>query len=518
VTAIDTAATAAQELGPSSLLAAFEARAQADPDDPFASTLDGGSWTYGELGEHAAELATVIGGAPRSSTIGSYGGNDPLSLVAILAAWKSRLCLACCGRQVPPEAAWRLFEMEKCETVLAVDTEPFAGGPWDTIRVAPQRSRAEFKPSGRESRGPVGTTVGPRPDDPACVSFTSGTTGRPKGIRLTHRHLVEQVVRMAAAPGRPSSFRPALSQGRPLISFSPYGHSGFCSWLGFALWLGRGLVLVDKFSVEAAREAVARFSPNTLALTPTMIQMLATAPGDVSLAGVKYVTSSAAPLAPDIKELFSERFGVPVLQAYGMTELGNVAKERLEDVLAGRQPHGSVGRVSPGREVRIVGDDGSPAAEGEEGSILVRATGSSGAPSGAAVDDEGWFDPGDRGAFTPDGILTITGRSTDRIIVGGFNVSPAEVETELRRSELVVDAVVVGIPDARLGEVPVAGIVWSGEEMEEELIGAVRDILAHYKLPRRLFSLGEIPRTVYGKTDRGKAADVARRLLGVDER
>ena len=203
---------------------------------------------------------------------------------------------------------------------------------------------------------------------------------------------------MAAVPGREEGFRSRVRPGKPLISFSPFGHSGFFSWLGFALWLGRGLVLVDKFSVDAACEVVKQFSPHTLALTPTMIQMLATAGGEVDLSSVKYVTSSTAPLAPDVKESFTARFGVPILQAYGMTELGNVAKEQLQDVLEGRQPRGSVGRISPGREVRIVDDDGNAVAQGAEGNILVRPVGK--VPSGVKVDDDGWFDTGDRGALT----------------------------------------------------------------------------------------------------------------------
>jgi long-chain acyl-CoA synthetase len=229
------------------------------------------------------------------------------------------------------------------------------------------------------------------------------------------------------------------------------------------------------------------------------------------------VTSSTAPLAPDVKEQFTARFGVPVLQAYGMTELGNVAREHLEDVEAGRQPAGSVGRVSPGREVKIVGDDGSPVAAGAEGRLLVRATGRSTAPTGVRLDPGGWFDTGDRGAFTPDGILTITGRSTDRIIVGGFNVSPAEVELELRRSDLVTDAVVVGVPDSRLGEIPVAGVLWRGEEKEDELRRALRHGLAHYKVPRAFFTLAEMPRTPYGKLDRKRAADMARDRLSQNQ-
>jgi long-chain acyl-CoA synthetase len=501
---------------PSSVLAAFEFRASTDPGAVFLSTPEGGKWTYEALSGLAAEVAALIREAGSGPVIGAYGANDPLSMVALLATWKAGRGLACCGRQMPPDGARPLFAMEHCAAVLAADPGPFSGGPWRTIGL-PVSPETGSLPPGRCADHAARASATPGRDDLACICFTSGTTGTPKAIPLTHGHIADHVGRMAATPGRPSSFRDRVSPGRPLISFSPFGHNGFHSWLGLALWLGRGLVLVDKFSVDAAASVVAEFGPPTLALTPSMIQMLATAPGDISLAGVRYVTSSTAPLAPDVKEHFTARFGVPILQAYGMTELGNVAREHLADVQAGRQPPGSVGRVSPDREVKIVADDGSPAGPGAEGRLLVRATGKSAAPTGVRLDADGWFDTGDRGALTADGILTITGRSTDRIIVGGFNVSPAEVELELRRSELVTDVVVVGVPDSRLGEIPVAGVVWRGEENEEELRRALRDSLAHYKVPRAFFALTEIPRTPYGKIDRKKAAQTAREVMGGDQ-
>jgi acyl-CoA synthetase (AMP-forming)/AMP-acid ligase II len=502
----ETAATPGQ---PTSLLAAFRQRAGSDPGAAFVSTLDGARWTYGQVSEQVGALAEAVRSAPYSPVIGAYGGNNPAGVIMLLAAWQAGRCLACCGRQMPADAARPLFEMAGCATVLAEDVAPFEGAPWRTI---PSRSRAMSgeSPHAAVPADPAGIAEG------ACICFTSGTTGKPKAVTMTHRHLVEQAARLTAAPGKPGGWRPQVGTGRPVVSFSPFGHNGFQSWLGMALWLGRGLVLVDKFSVDAAVEAVARFAPPTLTLTPTMIQMLATASGQVELPGVKSVTSSTAPLAPDVKELFSARFGIPVLQAYGMTEFGNVAKEHLADVLAGRQPRGSVGRVSPGREVLIVGDDGTALGPDEEGKLLVRATGRAAPPGEVPVGPDGWFDTGDRGALTGDGILIVSGRTSDRIIVGGFNVVPAEVELEIRASGLVIDAVVVGLPDDRLGEVPVAGVVWKGDDQQAGLLAGLRDKVAHYKLPRHFFSLTEIPRTPYGKIDRKKAAELARNSLGAE--
>jgi acyl-CoA synthetase (AMP-forming)/AMP-acid ligase II len=249
-----------------------------------------------------------------------------------------------------------------------------------------------------------------------------------------------------------------------------------------------------------------------------MIHMLATAEEPVDLRGVKYVTSGTAPLSVVTRERFEARYGVPVMQAYGMTEVGAVSQERYDDVIAGRRGPGSVGRIAAGVDVQIRHlDDDRPAGEGE---ILVRTAETSKEFIGGAtvpVDADGWFSTGDVGRID-DGILYITGRVQEKIIVGGFNVYPAEVEDVARRSSAVRDAVVLGLPDERLGEVPVAGIVWAQAADEDALIDELRANLAHYKVPRAFFALDAVPLTARDKVDRRRAAELARAALGRGER
>jgi acyl-CoA synthetase (AMP-forming)/AMP-acid ligase II len=279
------------------------------------------------------------------------------------------------------------------------------------------------------------------------------------------------------------------------------------------MWIGRPTVIVPKFTVASVRAFLARYEADTLQLTPTMIHMLATTDEQLDLRGVKYVTSGTAPLAVATRERFEARYDVPVMQAYGMTEVGAVAQERYEDVVAGRRGPGSVGRIAAGVDVRIRPlDDDRPAGEGE---ILVRTDEASkefigGEP--VPVDEEGWFATGDVGRVD-DGILYITGRVQEKMIVGGFNVYPAEVEDVARRSALVRDAVVVSVPDDRLGEIPVAGVVWAGEPEEAALLEEMRANLAHYKVPRALFPLDAVPLTPREKVDRRRAAELARAAL-----
>ena len=259
---------------------------------------------------------------------------------------------------------------------------------------------------------------------------------------------------------------------------------------------------------------LARFDMDSLQLTPTMVHMLAMTDLELDLRNVKYATSGTAPLSIATRESFESRYGVPVMQAYGLSEVGAVAQERYDDVVSGRRGPGSVGRIAAGVEVMIRHlDDDRPAGEGE---ILVRTDEASSEFIGGEpvpLDADGWFATGDVGRID-DEILYITGRVQEKIIVGGFNVYPAEVEDAARRSALVRDAVVVGLPDERLGEVPVAGVVWVAEPDHDTLLEELRADLAHYKVPRALFPLDAVPLTARDKVDRQRALGLARDALG----
>jgi acyl-CoA synthetase (AMP-forming)/AMP-acid ligase II len=379
---------------------------------------------------------------------------------------------------------------------------------------------AEGQLVGRDPEGAVPDLQLPAPDSAATIFFTSGTTGRSKGIPHTHAACLESGRIVAAAYARRAGYRPDAAPAHlpPGIVFNPFGHAAGYGRLAFRMWIGRPSLLVPKFSVTAVSSLLARFEIDSMHLSPAMVHMLATADEDLSLAGVSYITSGTAPLSVATRDRFEGRYGIPVLQAYGMTEVGTIAQERLQDVLDGRRGPGSVGRIAVGVEVRI-----RPLAEAaaddarQPGEVMVRNDRLPGTFVGgqnAPIDDEGWFATGDVGYLDENGILYLTGRLQERFIVGGFNVYPAEVEDVLRKSDLVADAVVVALEDERLGERPVAGIVWSGEPDEARLIADARKELAAYKVPRSVFTLEEIPLTARDKVDRRRAAAIAIERLG----
>jgi long-chain acyl-CoA synthetase len=298
----------------------------------------------------------------------------------------------------------------------------------------------------------------------------------------------------------------------PNLIANPLSHTAGVVRLLFALYVGRSIVLLRKFDAAAAKAAIDTHGIDNLTINPTMMQMLLhELPPGSDLGAVRYVSSGTAPLTTALRESFEARFGVPVLQAYGQTEaFGGIAIENVRDVLAGRRRPGSVGRPLPGVEVRI--------AEGD-GEILVRTPtsllGYVGADAPSPVDAEGWLHTGDLGHVDGDGYLYVTGRSRNVIICGGFNVVPEEVEAALAADDDVRDSAVVGVPDGRLGEVPVALVESSA--CDATILERLAPRLASYKRPRRLFIVPELPRVANGKVDRMAARRLAEQLAAPAE-
>ena len=503
---------------PTSLLDIAVRRGRVDPATPFLLTLrvdDVDVLSYGEVLDRAAALADALAelGVNRGDRVGCYLSNSPSWVVASLAVWMNGAAVAAAGTLLPGAEASRLFALADVKVVVALADAPALDVAAAVVAVDEPGVLAERR-SGSGWDG--GRADLPDLDDLALAIFTSGTTGQPKGVTHTHHDLVAAARRVADAYARTDDYRPEPAPAHlpPGIIFNPFGHLAGYSRLAFRMWIGRPTVIVPRFDVAAAKALLDRFPMDTLQLTPTMIHMLATTDEALDLSGVKYVTSGTAPLSIATRDRFESRYEVPVMQSYGMSEVGAVSQERYDDVVAGRRGPGSVGRLADGVEVRIRPlDDDRPEGEGE---ILVRTDEATkefigGAP--VPIDDDGWFATGDVGRLD-DGILYITGRAHEKIIVGGFNVYPAEVEDLARSSPLVDDIVVVGIPDERLGEIPVAGVVWADGADEQRLLAELRDGLAAYKVPRELFTLDSVPLTPRDKVDRRRAAELAVTALG----
>ena len=504
-------------------------RLDEQPDRGFLHVEDNGPWSYAALAAAAVSLDDRLAAVAPGERVVVRVGNDERFLPAVCAVWRRRAAAVVMHPAAPPE--------EVARVVVAMGATAVVCGPEDPAAVpgAVAVPVVEFARFGPGDIGGSGDYRPPTEDvgrEPALVLLTSGSTGEPKGVVLTHDNAWSNLRATVSAFRRDTGPTPLADPGKPpnLIA-NPLSHTAGVVRLLFALYVGRSVALLRKFDGRTAKRLLDRHGIDNLTINPAMLRILLDTlePGE-DLGAVRYVSSGTAPLTPALREEFEARFGVPVLQAYGQTEaFGGIAIESARDVLAGRRRPGSVGRPLPGVQLRLVTAEGAEAATGEEGEIRVRSRsatsgylGSSDSSSGSSagssadspLDADGWLRTGDLGRLDEDGYLYITGRLKNIIIRGGFNVVPEEVEAALAADPAVREAVVLGVPDERLGEVPVALVVGDPAvpATAESVLAAVRPRLAPYKRPDRVFVLAELPRVPNGKVDRPKAAALARAL------
>ncbi len=341
----------------------------------------------------------------------------------------------------------------------------------------------------------------------AFVVWTSGTTGRPKPVLHTHTGYLELLDRVLA-PLRGATGRGADRPPSPnLIPVSMALNAGIYNAL-FGLRAGAPLVLMDAFDAAELAALVRRFEIRSTVLPPAAIATLADDPTITDLAPLRYVRSITAPLSALQARRFSEKFGVVVLNGYGQAEIGEVIGWTAADARAHPEKVGAVGRVHEGVSIKVLAAGGAPCERGSVGMLWVRpkamAAGYVGGDEMAdRLDGDGYLDTGDYARLDADGFVWIEGRANDLINRGGNKVFPEQVEEVLRLAEGVEEAAVVGRPDERLGQVPVAFL--TGRQVSSESLEQLcRRNLAPYKVPVEFRWLDALPRSDVGKVLRSR--------------
>jgi malonyl-CoA/methylmalonyl-CoA synthetase len=336
-------------------------------------------------------------------------------------------------------------------------------------------------------------------DAPAAIVYTSGTTGRSKGAVLSHNNLLANTVNLVTCWRITASDR--------YLAVLPLFHvHGLVN--GLMTWLASGcrMRLVERFDAQRAADWFMTFQPTLFFGVPTVYVRLLELPRELAFAigaRMRLFVSGSAPLPPAVFDEFRTRFGHSILERYGMSE----TLMNLSNPYAGERRAGSVGMPLPGLSTRIVRPDGTEAASGEVGELLVRGpnvfNGYWRQPEAtAAAFTEGWFRTGDLAERSEDGYYTLRGRRTDLIISGGFNIYPREIEELLLEAPGVREAVVVGVADARRGELPVAYLVTDQPIDPPALEERCRCALASFKVPRAFVRVEALPRTALGKVQK----------------
>lgn len=327
----------------------------------------------------------------------------------------------------------------------------------------------------------------------ALISFTSGTTGRPKPVLLRHEGvatLMDGVLAKMGWTGRDPDKTPMPN----LLPVSLSLWAGLYNLI-FAFRVGAAVVLLSPFEPRRFAEAVTRFGITSTVLPPAAMTMLAEDDTIADLAPLRFVRSITAPLSPRQARRFKDRFGIAVLNSYGQTEIGGeIIGWNAEDSRAfGEDKLGAVGRPHEGVEVRVDESTG----ELQVVTPALSAGYADGADLADRLTDDGWFRTGDVGRVDEEGFVWIAGRLSDMVNRGGLKVFPAEVEEVLRLHPSVTEVAVAGVPDDRLGEVPWAFVV--GALDPAELEAHAREHLAPYKVPAGWTSVPELPRNEVGK-------------------
>jgi len=341
-------------------------------------------------------------------------------------------------------------------------------------------------------------------EDLSDVIFTSGTTGRPKGAMTTHAQTLRTFATWASIVG--------LAEGDRYLVVNPFFHTfGYKAGIIACLMQGATIVPEPVFDVDKVLEAVAAQRITVLPGPPTLYQSILDHPrrAEHDLSSLRLAVTGAAVVPVElVKRMRSELTFSTVLTAYGLTEsTGTVTMCRQGD-----DPEtiaSTSGRAIPGLEVRVVDDKGKELDRGEPGEIVVRGytvvRGYFEDPEATAqaIDAQGWLHTGDVGIMDDAGNVRITDRKKDMFIVGGFNAYPAEIEGALARHPGVAQAAVIGVPDARMGEVGCAFVVpRSGTDaagLAEELLAWSREQMANYKVPRHVEVTDALPTNASGK-------------------
>lgn len=342
------------------------------------------------------------------------------------------------------------------------------------------------------------------PDDVAAILYTSGTTGHPKGVLLTHGNLISNVISSVKAI--------KLTKKDRFLCLLPMFHS--FTWLACVLaplYLGASIAIVE--SVKPFRKVLRNIIRNRITIfvaIPPIYNVLSNIPVPRILVSrllrilnpLRICVSGAASLPVEVLKKFEEKFRIPILEGYGLTETSPVVSINPQDM---RKP-GSVGSPIAGVKVKVVDEDGNQLPPNKGGELLVKGEnvmkGYYKLPEETKKTiKDGWLYTGDIAKIDEDGYIYIVDRKKDMIIVRGLNVYPREIEEVLYKNPKIAEVAVVGIKDKLKGEVPKAYVALKeGEKITaKELIGFLRERLASYKIPRSIEFRDSLPKTSTGK-------------------
>lgn len=478
------------------------------PPDAEAIEHDEVWWTWGQL-RYTAQAVTEaleVAGLPADARVGVVLENRPEHVAAIAAVIASGRCVVTLSPLQP--AARLVADIARCELSVVICGAEVLTREGVSEAVTAHGECLELDTAGQlrsvGGTAPAGASLAP---GIAVEMLTSGTTGPPKRVHLRD----EQLDQALASGGQIPKPGRLLTRSAAMVS-APLVHIGGLWRTMACLATGRRMILLPKFVLEPWLRAVERHQLRAVSLVPAAIRTVLDADLPAHrIASLQVVTSGTAPCPAELADAFVRKYGIPVLMTYGATEFaGAVAGWTLplHDKWWDRKA-GSTGRAFAGVELRVTGPDGTELPPGESGRLEVRSEQS-------AAGGREWVRTSDLARIDEDRFLWIEGRADDAIIRGGFKIQPETVKRVLESHAAVREAAVAGLPDPRLGEIPVAAVeIEPGRTPPEngELVALCRTQLMPYEVPAHIVVLDELPRTPSSKVSRVDLLDLLRARL-----
>lgn len=455
-------------------------------------------YTWGELHSLVNALDAIFTerSVPTGARIGGLLRNCPEIACAIVAIVTSDRCVVTLNPVMPDDKLAPEIESLQIPVLVALRQD------WERPEIYAAAKRAgllgiQIDPEGDPKASVIleqraDATFRTDAADVAIEMLTSGTTGTPKRIPLKARNFEQGLLEAAHFEKRDPDEAPRLRRGVTILN-TPFSHIGGLFGLFTCLSAGRQACMLDRFTVDTFVDAVWRHKCKTANAPPSALRMIldAKVPRE-KLESLMVFRTSTAPLEPSLADTFYETYGVPILQNYGATEFaGGVAGWTLDDFRKyPTEKRGSVGKIMPGIKARITdAETGEALSPGNPGLLELQAK--------HLGDGKSWVRTTDIARLDEDDFLWILGRADNAIIRGGFKVMPDDVVRAMETHPAVLEACVVGVPDERLGQIPVAGyILRSGQSVEiDDLRSYLRERLAPYQVPVHLKPFAEFPRT-----------------------
>jgi acyl-CoA synthetase (AMP-forming)/AMP-acid ligase II len=353
---------------------------------------------------------------------------------------------------------------------------------------------------------PPAVHIDPR-EDVVALPYSSGTTGLPKGVMLTHRNLVANLCQCEGMVGFDG-----FKERDVIVCVMPLFHIyGMVVIMKLGLCQGATIVTMPRFDMQEFLSTLQKYKVTIAPIVPPIVLGMAKHPGleQFDLGSVRLAFTGAAPLGEEMARALSKRLGCPVVQGYGMTEASPVT--HLSPTIGAPVKPGSIGLVVPNTEVRIVDvTTGADTEQGQEGELLIRGPqimrGYLNRPedTAASIDDDGWYHTGDVGYVDPEGWFYIVDRTKELIKYKGLQVAPAELEALLLTHPAVLDAAVIRKSDEEAGEVPKAYVVLKPDQASratraEDIMAFVSERVAPHKRIRHVEFIDQIPKSASGK-------------------